>query len=39
MAALVLHISREVIHHGSELCLLATTCVAARYRATAAPDP
>ena len=22
MAALVLHISREVIHHGSELCLL-----------------
>ena len=22
MAALVLHISREVIHHGSELCLM-----------------
>ena len=31
MAALVLHISREVIHHGSELCLIRDL-----YRATAA---
>ena len=29
MAALVLHISREAIHHGSELCLLRDL-----YRAT-----